>query len=91
MALENDRVLETLKGRKEELEKNMQELNVQMQSISNTLLRVAGAIDVLGQIEESKSVEEIVDEVVEDVGMYFKSTEAKEYAKGYLIKTLGEI
>ncbi len=32
-----------------------------------------------------------VDEVVEDVGMYFKSTEAKEYAKGYLIKTLGEI
>ena len=67
MALENDRVLETLKGRKEELEKNMQELNVQMQSISNTLLRVAGAIDVLEQIEESKSVEEIVDEVVEEV------------------------
>ena len=62
MALENDRVLETLKGRKEELEKNMQELNVQMQSISNTLLRVAGAIDVLEQIEESKSVEEVVDE-----------------------------
>ena len=66
MALENNRVLETLKGRKEELEKNMQELNVQMQSISNTLLRVAGAIDVLEQIEESKSVEEIVDEVVEE-------------------------
>ena len=66
MALENDRVLETLKGRKEELEKNMQELNVQMQSISNNLLRVAGAIDVLEQIEESKSVEEIVDEVVEE-------------------------
>ena len=66
MALENDRVLETLKGRKEELEKNMQDLNVQMQSISNTLLRVAGAIDVLEQIEESKSVEEIVDEVVEE-------------------------
>ena len=66
MALENSRVLETLKGRKEELEKNMQELNVQMQSISNTLLRVAGAIDVLEQIEESKSVEEIVDEVVEE-------------------------
>lgn len=66
MALENHRVLETLKGRKEELEKNMQDLNVQMQSISNTLLRVAGAIDVLEQIEESKSVEEIVDEVVEE-------------------------
>ena len=73
MALENDRVLETLKGRKEELEKNMQELNVQMQSISNTLLRVAGAIDVLEQIEESKSVEEIVDEVVEE-----DETEAEE-------------
>ena len=68
MALENDRVLETLKGRKEELEKNMQELNVQMQSISNTLLRVAGAIDVLEQIEESKSVEEVVDEVVDEDG-----------------------
>lgn len=67
MALENDRVLETLKGRREELEKNMQELNAQMQSISNTLLRVAGAIDVLEQIEESKSVEEIVDEVVDEV------------------------
>ena len=66
MALENSRVLETLKGRKEELEKNMQELNVQMQSISNTLLRVAGAIDVLEQIEESKSVEEIVDEVIDE-------------------------
>ena len=67
MALENDRVLETLKGRREELEKNMQELNAQMQSISNTLLRVAGAIDVLEQIEESKSVEEVVDEVVDEV------------------------
>ena len=73
MALENDRVLETLKGRREELEKNMQELNAQMQSISNTLLRVAGAIDVLEQIEESKSVEEIVDEVVEE-----DETEAEE-------------
>ena len=68
MALENDRVLETLKGRKEELEKNMQELNAQMQSISNTLLRVAGAIDVLEQIEESKSAEEVVDEVVDEDG-----------------------
>ena len=67
MALENDRVLETLKGRREELEKNMQELNAQMQSISNTLLRVAGAIDVLEQIEESKSAEEVVDEVVDEV------------------------
>ena len=32
-----------------------------------------------------------IDEVVEDVGMYFRSAESKEYAKGYLVKTLGEI
>jgi hypothetical protein len=33
-----------------------------------------------------------IDEVVEDVGMYFKyDTMAKEYAKEYLTKTLGEM
>ena len=33
-----------------------------------------------------------IDEVVEDVGMYFKyDTMAKEYAKEYLEKTLGEM
>ena len=33
-----------------------------------------------------------IDEVVEDVGMYFKhDTMAKTYAKEYLTKTLGEI
>ena len=33
-----------------------------------------------------------IDEVVEDAGMYFKyDTMAKEYAKEYLTKTLGEI
>jgi hypothetical protein len=33
-----------------------------------------------------------IDEVVEDVGMYFKyDTMAKEYAKEYLTKTLGDI
>ena len=32
-----------------------------------------------------------IDEVVEDVGMYFMSADAKEYAKGYLVKTLGEM
>ena len=33
-----------------------------------------------------------IDEVVEDVGMYFKyDTMAKEYAKKYLTKTLGEM
>jgi hypothetical protein len=32
-----------------------------------------------------------VDEVVEDVGMYFKSTEATKYAKQYLTEQLGEV
>ena len=32
-----------------------------------------------------------IDEVVADVGMYFMSTDAKEYAKKYLKKVLGEI
>mgnify|MGYP001310025605 CR=1 FL=1 len=67
MALENANVLIELQERKTELEKNMQELNVQMQNTSNTLLRVAGAVEVLEQIEASKSVEEIVDEVVDEV------------------------
>ena len=30
-------------------------------------------------------------EVVEDVGMYFRSTMAKEYARGYIEKNLAEI
>ena len=66
MALENANVLIELQERKTELEKDMQELNVQMQNTSNTLLRVAGAIEVLQQIEASKSVEEVVDEVVDE-------------------------
>ena len=38
------------------------------------------------------TVDFTIDEVVEDVGMYFKyDTMAKEYAKEYLEKTLGEI
>ena len=32
-----------------------------------------------------------VDEVVEDVGMYFKSNEASNYAKRYLTEQLGEM
>ena len=32
-----------------------------------------------------------VDEVVEDVGMYFKSTETTKYAKQYLTEQLGEM
>lgn len=31
-----------------------------------------------------------VDEVIEDVGMYFKSSEATRYAKQYLIQKIGE-
>ena len=31
-----------------------------------------------------------IDEVVEDVGMYFKSNEATKYAKRYLTEQLGE-
>ena len=68
MALENANVLIELQERKTELEKNMQELNVQLQNTSNTLLRVAGAVEVLEQIEASKSVEEVVDEVTDEDG-----------------------
>ena len=32
-----------------------------------------------------------IDEVVEDVGMYFKSIEATKYAERYLTEQLGEI
>jgi len=32
-----------------------------------------------------------VDEVVEDVKMYFKTDSAKDYARNYLTKTLGEM
>ena len=31
-----------------------------------------------------------IDEVVEDVGMYFKSNEATKYAKRYLTEQMGE-
>ena len=31
-----------------------------------------------------------IDEVVEDVGMYFKSNEASKYAKRYLTEQLGD-
>ena len=31
-----------------------------------------------------------IEEVVEDVGMYFRSTEATQYAKKYLTEQLGE-
>ena len=32
-----------------------------------------------------------IDEVIEDVGMYFKSNEATKYAKQYLITQMGEM
>ena len=68
MALENANVLIELQERKTELEKNIQELNLQLQSTSNILMRVGGAIEVLEQIEASKSVEEVVDEVIDEDG-----------------------
>lgn len=64
MELKNQNVLKTLLERKEELEKMLQEYNVQMQNTSNTLLKVTGAIEILQQIEESK--EEGVDKIEEE-------------------------
>lgn len=64
MELKNANVLKTLLERKEELEKMLQEYNVQMQNTSNTLLKVTGAIEILQQIEESK--EEGVDAIEEE-------------------------
>ena len=37
------------------------------------------------------TVDFTIDEVVEDVGMYFKSNEASNYAKRYLTEQLGEM
>jgi hypothetical protein len=64
MELKNANVLKTLLERKEELEKMLQEYNVQMQNTSNTLLKVTGAIEILQQIEESK--EEGADAIEEE-------------------------
>jgi len=58
MALENAEVLENLTKQKEELEQ-------QMESMKVTYLKILGAIDALSQIEESKT-EVSETEVVEE-------------------------
>jgi len=60
MALENAEVLENLTKQKEELEG-------QMESMKVTYLKILGAIDALSQIEESKNEPEVSEtEVVEE-------------------------
>ena len=58
MALENSEVLENLTKQKEELEQQMESMRV-------TYLKILGAIDALSQIEESK-IEVSETEVVEE-------------------------
>ena len=50
MALENDAILEELKERYTSISKQLNEL-------SNTRIKIEGAIDVLQQIEDSKAAE----------------------------------
>jgi len=60
MALENAEVLENLTKQKEELEGQMESMRV-------TYLKILGAIDALSQIEESKNEPEVSEtEVVEE-------------------------
>ena len=59
MALENTEVLGTLRHQ-------LQEVTQQVNQLADTRLKLLGAIDVLEQIEDSKTVEnETSDEVVE--------------------------
>ena len=55
MALENADVLKNLKEQREKLEKQLSEGNSQIEQLRQTYLKVVGAIDVLGQIEESNN------------------------------------
>jgi len=55
MALENAEVLANLKEQRETLEKQLNEGNAQLEQLKSTYLKVVGAIDVLGQIEESNN------------------------------------
>jgi uncharacterized protein YaaN involved in tellurite resistance len=55
MALENAEVLANLKEQRETLEKQLNEGNAQIEQLKSTYLKVVGAIDVLGQIEESNN------------------------------------
>ena len=60
MALENSEVLENLTKQKEELEQQIESMRV-------TYLKILGAIDALSQIEESKVEPEVSEtEVVEE-------------------------
>tara|TARA_A200000159_G_C7266415_1_gene315305 strand:+ start:536 stop:742 length:207 start_codon:yes stop_codon:yes gene_type:complete len=66
MALSNTEVLENLTKQKEDLEKNLQEGQNQMETLRQTYLKVVGAIDALTQIEESNNPTETSEtEVVE--------------------------
>ena len=59
MALENTEVLENLKSQ-------LNEVTTQINTLADTRLKLLGAVDVLEQIEDSKTVEnETSDEVVE--------------------------
>ena len=55
MALSNTEVLENLTKQREELEKNLQEGQAQMETLRQTYLKVVGAIDALTQIEEANN------------------------------------
>ena len=55
MALSNAEVLENLRAQKTQLEKDIE-------TARTTYLKVLGAVDVLEQIEESNSTEEVIAE-----------------------------
>ena len=55
MALENAEVLANLKEQREKLEKQLNEGNSQLEQLKQTYLKVVGAIDVLGQIEQTNN------------------------------------
>ena len=58
MALSNAEVLENLRTQRTQLEKDIE-------TARTTYLKVLGAIDVLEQIEESNTTEEVVEEEVD--------------------------
>ena len=58
MALSNAEVLENLRAQKTQLEKDIE-------TARTTYLKVLGAVDVLEQIEESNSTEEVIEGEVE--------------------------
>ncbi len=58
MALSNAEVLENLRAQKTQLEKDIE-------TARTTYLKVLGAIDVLEQIEEANTTEEVVEEEVD--------------------------